>query len=107
MAKVFRTANRWFRSDNRKSARGPADQKRPRGLKWLGFAVIAFVIVAAGAVAQAQQTGKVFRIGFLDNGTASSIGGLLDAFRQELRKLGWIEGKNVMIEYRFAEQKPE
>ena len=32
---------------------------------------------------------------------------LLEAFRQELSKLGWIEGKNITIEYRFAEQKPE
>ena len=32
---------------------------------------------------------------------------LLDAFRQEMSKLGWIEGKNITIEYRFAEQKPE
>ena len=32
---------------------------------------------------------------------------LLDAFRQELSKLGWIEGKNITIEYRFAEQKNE
>ena len=32
---------------------------------------------------------------------------LVDAFRQELSKLGWIEGKNITIEYRFAEQKPE
>ena len=32
---------------------------------------------------------------------------LIDAFRQELSKLGWIEGKNLTIEYRFAEQKPE
>ena len=32
---------------------------------------------------------------------------LVDAFRQEMRKLGWIEGKNITIEYRFAEQKPE
>ena len=31
----------------------------------------------------------------------------MDAFRQELSKLGWIEGKNITIEYRFAEQKPE
>jgi putative ABC transport system substrate-binding protein len=32
---------------------------------------------------------------------------LLDAFRRELRRLGWIDGKNIIIEYRFAEQKPE
>src|SRR5262249_52147294 len=55
--------------------------------------------------AEAQQPGKIFRIGFLDSSTASGI--LLDAFRQELSKLGWIEGKNVTFEYRFAEQKSE
>ena len=55
----------------------------------------------------AQQTGKVPRIGFLDNSTASSMAVLLEAFRQELSELGWIEGKNITIEYRFAEQKNE
>ena len=55
--------------------------------------------------ADAQQTGKISRIGFLDNSTASGIAVLLDAFRQELSKLGWIEGKNITIEYRFAESK--
>src|SRR6185503_9153585 len=53
----------------------------------------------------AQQPGKIFRIGFLDSGTASGSAVLLDAFRQELSKLGWIEGKNITIEYRFAENK--
>jgi len=56
---------------------------------------------------EAQQSGKVPRIGFLDNSTASGSAVLLEAFRQELRKLGWIEGKNITIEYRFAEQTPE
>jgi putative ABC transport system substrate-binding protein len=56
---------------------------------------------------RAQQSGKIFRIGFLDATTASGSAGLLDTFRQEMRKLGWIEGKNITIEYRFAEQKPE
>jgi putative ABC transport system substrate-binding protein len=55
----------------------------------------------------AQQRGKVFRIGFLDNSTASGSAVLVEAFRQELRNLGWIEGKNITIEYRFAEQKNE
>ena len=57
--------------------------------------------------ASAQQTGKILRIGFLDNSTASGMAVLLEAFRQELSKLGWIEGKNITIEYRFAEQKNE
>ena len=55
----------------------------------------------------AQQAGKIFRIGYLDNSTAPSMAVRLEAFRQELSKLGWIEGKNITIEYRFAEQKNE
>ena len=70
-----------------------------------------FIIVAAMLVlahlAHAQQAGKIFRIGFLDSSTASGIAALLKAFFQELSKLGWIEGKNFTIEYRFAEQKRE
>ena len=65
------------------------------------------MLVVTGAVASAQQTGKIFRIGFLDPSTASGSAVLVDAFRQELSKLGWIEGKNITIEYRFAEQKSE
>ena len=57
--------------------------------------------------AQAQQTSKVPRIGFLDNSTASGSAVSLEAFRQEMSKLGWIEGKNITIEYRFGEQKLE
>jgi putative ABC transport system substrate-binding protein len=60
-----------------------------------------------GARADAQQAGKAFRIGFLDNSTASGSAGLAEAFRQELSKLGWIEGKNITIEYRFSEQNSE
>ena len=69
--------------------------------------LLVVAVVVVGAIAHAQQTGKVFRIGFLDLSTASGIALLLDAFRQELSKLGWIERKNITIEYRFAEQKPE
>src|SRR6478672_5668336 len=57
--------------------------------------------------ADAQQPGKIFRIGYLDVSTASGNAGLVEVFRQELSKLGWIEGKNINIEYRFAEQKNE
>ena len=54
---------------------------------------------------QAQQTGKISRIGILDVSTASGSAVLLEAFRQEMGKLGWIEGKNITFEYRFAEGK--
>jgi putative ABC transport system substrate-binding protein len=68
---------------------------------------LATFFLTSASLAEAQQTGKIFRIGYLDGSTAAGSAGLLEAFRQELRKLGWIEGKNIAIEYRFAEQKVE
>src|SRR5262245_30586310 len=64
-------------------------------------------LVALSSPVYPQQTRKIFRIGYLDNSTAFGSAVLVDAFRQELSKLGWIEGKNITIEYRFAEQKSE
>jgi putative ABC transport system substrate-binding protein len=55
----------------------------------------------------AQQPKNVARIGFLDSSIASGMAVLVDALRQELTKLGWIEGKTIAIEYRFAQGKPE
>ena len=65
------------------------------------------MLFALCASAEAQPAGKIFHIGFLDNSTASGSDFLVEAFRQELSKLGWIEEKNITIEYRFAEQKNE
>jgi putative tryptophan/tyrosine transport system substrate-binding protein len=48
---------------------------------------------------------EIFRIGFLDVSDASGMAVLIDGFREELNKLGWTEGKNFIIEYRFAEGK--
>ena len=69
--------------------------------------VIISVLGTSGAMAFAQQTGKTFRIGYLDNTTAAGSAVLVEAFRHELSKLGWIEGKSITIEYRFAEYKNE
>jgi putative ABC transport system substrate-binding protein len=74
--------------------------------KVIGLALGALIFALCGSV-DAQQPGKVPRMGFLDNSTAAGSAVLVDAFRQEMRKLGWIEGKNITIEYRFAEQKNE
>ena len=68
---------------------------------------LATLFLANVSLADAQQTSKVPRIGYLEPGTASGNAVLLDGFRQELSKLGWIEGKNITIEYRFTEQKLE
>src|SRR5215470_15837788 len=69
-------------------------------LFWLTAILLSFVQQVA-----AQQPGKIFRIGFLDPSTPSGMAVMVDAFRQELNKLGWTEGKNITIEYRFAESK--
>src|SRR5438309_829921 len=74
--------------------------------KIVGLALGA-LLLALCFPARAQQPTKVPRIGFLDGSTASSSAVLLEAFRQEMRKLAWIEGKNINIEYQFAEQKSE
>ena len=75
-------------------------------LKLVLYALCAMLFALCSS-ADTQQAGKVFHIGFLDNSTASGNAVALDAFRQELKKLGWIEGKNITMEYRFAEQKQE
>jgi putative ABC transport system substrate-binding protein len=74
-------------------------------LKWVGLFAIVVALTVCGARADAQQAGKIYRIGFLDNTTASGSAVRLQAFWQEVRRLGWIEGKNVAIEYRFSEGK--
>ncbi len=67
--------------------------------------VVTFLLLAIIHPGHAQQSGKIFRIGFLDRSTASGNAVLVKAFLQELSKLGWIEGKNFTIEYRFGEAK--
>ena len=67
--------------------------------------VVVVMHLPVGVIAHAQQAGKIFRIGFLDSSTAAGSAGPVDAFRQELNKLGWFEEKNIAIEYRFAEGK--
>ena|SRR5215471_8385949 len=86
-----------LQSDNRKS--------KIQNRKLVGIFAIALTFIFGGVEARAQQTGKIFRIGFLDPSNASGMAVLVDAFRQELSKLGWIEGKNIAIEYRFADGK--
>src|SRR5215468_4567385 len=73
----------------------------------IALSVFIALLFAVTCLADAQQPGKIFHIGFLDASNASGSTVILETFRQELSKLGWIEGKNITIEYRFAEQKLE
>ena len=69
-------------------------------------AFLALALVAAPLAVQAQQPGKVYRIGYLGLTTASgTYVRSVEAFRQGLRELGYVEGKNLVIEYRWAEGK--
>jgi putative tryptophan/tyrosine transport system substrate-binding protein len=63
--------------------------------------------VAWPVVARAQQAGKLPTIGFLGVSTPSGWSHYVTAFEQRLRELGWIEGRNVAIEYRWAEGRGE
>ncbi len=55
------------------------------------FLALCALLLAPCCAVDAQQTGKIFRIGFLDGSTASGSAVLVEAFRQELSKLGWSE----------------
>ena len=59
------------------------------------------------AIAQAQQPAKVPRIAFIAGGSRSGDSLLIDAFWQRMKKLGYIERKNIAVEYRYAEGVPE
>ncbi len=70
------------------------------------------VIVALGILfqpptADAQQPAKIHRIGFLHPSSSTAVGQHVAAFRQGLRELGYVEGQNIAIEYRYAEGQPE
>src|SRR5260370_10111946 len=64
-------------------------------------------VLAAPLAVEAQQAGKVPRIGFLSGTSPSDRPPLLDAFRQGLRELGWVEGQNIVIDYRYAEDQAD
>jgi len=106
MSKLVSTRTQRVLSDNRQSKTCGERCRTIENLKLaVGLVALALAFALCGAVAEAQQTGKVFRIGILDPSTASGSAVRWEALRQELSKLGWIEGKNIAIEYRFAENK--
>jgi putative ABC transport system substrate-binding protein len=73
--------------------------------KWGGVVAIGVAFALFGAVVHAQQPKKVPRVGFLSSLSPSSISARTEAFRQGLHELGYLEGKNIVIEWRYAEGK--
>src|SRR3977135_3836075 len=68
----------------------------------LSLLAVAFILAAPFA-AGAQPVGKVHHVGLLSGGSSTAPSPLNEAFRQRLRELGWVEGQNIVIDYRFAE----
>jgi putative ABC transport system substrate-binding protein len=67
--------------------------------------LVCALLLALSNPVDAQQPGKVARIGYLDSGTAAGSSELLDDFRKQTTQLNWIVGKNLTVEYRFGEGK--
>ena len=67
------------------------------------FICLLLTVFLHGVSAQAQQPKKIWRIGILASGTPSSMSSRIEAFRQTLRELGYTEGQNVVIDFRYAE----
>jgi hypothetical protein len=87
-------------SENRKS--------KIQNRKLVGIVAIGVAFAMSGAVATAQQATKVPRIGYLIGGSSlSPTSARIEAFRQGLRELGYVEGKNIIIEARYTDARPE
>ena len=70
--------------------------------KKIAFVATAFVILFSIYPAAAQQAGKMYRIGYLSRDSADRHKALLAAFRKGLKEVGYVEGKNIVLEQRYA-----
>jgi putative ABC transport system substrate-binding protein len=69
--------------------------------------LLATVFLTTNSLAEAQQPIKTPRIAYLGGASFAASSARIEAFRQGLRELGYVEGKNIVIEWRFAEGKPD
>lgn len=69
--------------------------------------LVVVLLLAVAIKAEAQQLTKIPRSGFSKPATSVSTSARIEAFRQGLRELGYVEGKNITIEYRYADGKSE
>ena len=115
MKRIFRLQLFVCPSDNRKSKTCPFDKlragselcRRIQNRKLVGIVALIIAFAMCGAVATAQHPAKIPRIGFLSPTFPSTNPAHREAFRQGLRELGYVEGKNIVIEWRSAEGKPD
>jgi len=96
-----------LRSDNRKSKTCPELCRRIQNRKLVGIVALAVAFAMCGAVAQAQQPKKVTRIGYLSSQDPAYESARAEGIRLALRDLGYIEGQNIAIDYRYSEGKTD
>jgi len=97
MHNTFRIRFGFSRSDNRIS--------KIQNRKWMGIVALIIAFEVCGAVATAQQPRKVHRIGYLSQLDLAGESTRSEPIRLALRELGYIEGQNIAIEYRYADGK--
>jgi hypothetical protein len=92
---------------SKNSTLGLRSESNPKSkIQNLKFIVMVSAMLFALSVnVEAQQPAKVPRIGFLSAPSPSAVAARAEAFRQGLRDLGYVEGKDIAIEYRYAEGK--
>ena len=71
------------------------------------LAIVVIAVISTAGAGDGVTADKVFRIGLLATGSASSFAVRVDAFRRGLREVGYVEGRNVTIEYRYTDGRPE
>src|SRR4029450_8166681 len=90
-----------------RSARLPVSRPRPRcSLRRIGL-VLALPLTLAPLAVEAQQAGRTVTIGYLGNSSPSLESNDVDAFREGLHQLGYVEGRNLIIKYQWAEGQQE
>ena len=97
-----KSPNQFYRSGSGNNLKSKIQNR-----KWAGLFTIVVALTVCGARAEAQQPAKFPRIGYLTGPSLSANAERIEAFRQGLRELRYVEGENIVIEWRSAEGKPD
>jgi putative tryptophan/tyrosine transport system substrate-binding protein len=92
---------------NRKSKTCAERRRSIQNRKLVGLFAVVVALMMCGARVAAQQSARIHQIGILSTNSGSVFSARVEAFRQRLRELGYVEGKNIVIEYRYADGKRE
>ena len=97
-----------IRSQRSEVSRQKSGRGLTRGPLPFALSLVSAMLLALCSSVEAQQPKKVPRIGFVSSsGAPNNFGPLVEAFRRGLRDLGYVEGKNILVEYRYIEGNPD